>query len=162
MTNLNFSRYQFSPLFSPRSSYGRRAQGRNTVRRASYVPKAYVPVINTTDRSHLERYDQDCDPRLEPYLSRVLRNTLNAPTVKDADLPADAVRGGATVRYTIDDGPEQTGLLCHNSRTLGANGVIAAFSLLGVTLIGMRVGQRAPLVHRCGKITAVTVLGVTA
>ncbi|WP_417586145.1 hypothetical protein [Pararhodobacter oceanensis] len=158
---LNFNPYLFAPLFTPRSPSGRKPRGWGASRRPSYVPKAYVPVINTTDRGHLERYDAECDPRLEPYLSRVLRNTLNAPTVEDADLPSDAVSGGATVRYTIDDGPEQVGLLCHQSRTLGTNGVIAAFSLLGVTLIGMRVGQRAPLVHRCGKITAVTVLGVT-
>jgi transcription elongation GreA/GreB family factor len=75
--------------------------------------------------------------------------------------PADAVAGGCRVAYSIGDGPERTGLLAHNARDAATGiGVIPVLSLLGATLIGLRVGQTVPMLCEDGTVTRLTVLGV--
>ena len=78
------------------------------------------------------------------------------PTVRVNDMVTD----GCRVTYSVDDGPPQIGLLAHRARSGLDNGVIPVFSLMGATLIGMRIGQRAPLPSVDGTVYTVTVLDV--
>lgn len=132
-----------------------------SMRPATLPQAANLPVLTGADRQRLEQFLMGCDTAREPFLVHVLRRKLDAPEFADAKLPRDAVGSGSTLSYRIDDGPEQSGLLCHRSRFSGIGGVIPLLSLLGVTLIGMRVGQRAPLLREDGSIAAVTVIDVT-
>ena len=73
---------------------------------------------------------------------------------------SDVAIGGSRVTYSIDRGTRQTGLLSHRARTASGINVIPVPSLLGATLIGMTVGQRAPLLLEGGAIKAVRLLAV--
>lgn len=122
-------------------------------------------VLADADRWQLMRHLAWCDavrPAPSPYLGHVLRRRLAASRPCGAEPPADAVTGGCRVTYSIGGGPAHTGLLAHGARKAAAeSGVIPVLSLLGATLIGMRVGQSAPVLHEDGTIARLTVLGVT-
>lgn len=125
------------------------------------APPTASAILSDTDRRRLERHLQDCEIPREPLLSHVLRHKLEGPKMCGLETPRDAVAGGSVLEYRIDDEPARSGLLCHASRIGDRHGVIPVFSLLGATLIGMRVGQRAPLLREDGSISAVRVLDVT-
>lgn len=140
-----------SPPSNSRSIHG--------ARRAALPVRSMLP---DKDRRHLGSYLARCDVAKRPFLAHVLRLKHDAPPVMSGDLPGDVVIGGSQVTYKIGDGPAQRGLLSHRVRS-GARigdgtGVIAVKSLLGATLIGMRVGQRAPLLRDDGTIVSVSVL----
>lgn len=128
--------------------------------RPQETPPPVAAVLSDFDRRYLERHLQDCEPAREPLLSHVLRHKLEAPEMAGIQAPRDAVGGGCTLEFRIDDGPARSGRLCHVSGAGDRDGVIPVFSLLGATLIGMRVGQRAPLLREDGSISAVRVLDV--
>ena len=116
--------------------------------------------LSAADRWQLKRHLHACNLSGDTMLAHVLRHKLGAPERCGEAVPRDAVVGGATLDYRIDNGPVQSGLLCHRSRTGGVSGVIPVLSLLGATLIGMRTGQRAPLLREDGAIVTVAVLSV--
>ncbi|MGX0977402.1 conserved hypothetical protein [Roseovarius sp. EC-HK134] len=109
----------------------------------------------TADYQKLQEHLEDCEcasragTRLLAYvLANKLMNTRPADDVHYTDL----VIGGSCVTYVIDGTAPQTRLLVHRARTGQPSGVIPVASLLGATLIGMRTGQRAPLLLEDGSI----------
>lgn len=108
---------------------------------------------------HLEQCeaaDQPARPLLAHVLDHKIRTTRPAG---DAEL-GDVVTGGCRVTYSVDGAPSETGLLVHRARSDLGSGVIPVASLLGATLIGMQVGQRAPLLFEDGRVGAISVLAV--
>lgn len=144
----NIQEYRFSAFANPRYAH-------IGARECSPVPDH--------DYHRLIAYHRQCDGSGEPVsvlLSHVIRHKLmTLKPVKNLDL-ADMVTGGRQLEYTIDRGPVQNGLLTHCARWEQTAGVIPAYSILGVTLIGMRAGQRAPLLCENGSVRSVTVLRV--
>lgn len=117
-------------------------------------------VLSRADRLQLERHLQFCVVSREPLLTHLLRHKLDAPESPNDKALRGTVGGGCSLSYRIGNLPVQSGLLSHRSRTGGASGVIPVLSLLGATLIGMRVNQRASLLCENGSITSVVVLDV--
>lgn len=120
--------------------------------------------LPTADHQKLQEHLEDCEcamrssSRLLAYvLANKLLNTRPADDVRDNDL----VVGGSTVTYAVNGGDPQTGLLVHRARAGLSGGVIPVASLLGSTLIGMRVGQRAPLLFEDGAIGRISVIAVS-
>ncbi len=77
-----------------------------------------------------------------------------------ATLPnGDLVAGGSFVTYSVGGGAATSGLLVHRARPgLLQSGVVPVASLPGATLIGMRAGQRAPLLCEDGSVKSLLVL----
>lgn len=122
---------------------------------------ALTPILSRADHLKLRDHLRNCEVARQPFLSHVLRHKIRSCGTSAAVVRDDIVVGGSTVRYAIGSDPAQTGLLVHRARTDAASGVVPVSSLLGATLIGMRVGQRAPLLCEDGTILTVTVLGVS-
>ncbi len=93
-------------------------------------------------------------------LAYVLRHKIMAIAPVRYFHDGDLVTVGCQVSYSVDGGSVETGLLFHRARSAMAGGAIPVSSLLGATLIGMRVGQRAPLLNEDGTIGSVAVLGL--
>ncbi|WP_099826492.1 GreA/GreB family elongation factor [Oceaniglobus indicus] len=76
--------------------------------------------------------------------------------------PRDAtvVSPGCRVVYSIGSGAVRTGLLVDGARTGSDIGVIAVSSILGATLIGMHVGERATSACEDGTTTSLKVLAI--
>ena len=121
-------------------------------------------ILPEADYRHLQHHLNQCESTgrsASPFLSHVILRKL---TTHEPALDVHArnlVTGGCQVVYSVDRKPAATGLLVHRARSGGASGVIPVSSLLGATLIGMRVGQRAPLLHEDGTIGSLSVLSVT-
>ncbi|WP_323783332.1 hypothetical protein [Leisingera sp.] len=115
------------------------------------------------DHRKLQEHLDDCAAAVQPQttlLSYVLANKLmNARPMADVHC-SDLAVGGSHVTYTVDGEAPQTGLLVHHAGPEPIRGVIPVASLLGATLIGMRVGQRAPLLCEDGSISKLIVSGV--
>lgn len=132
-------------------------------------PPAHRPrgpaVLADADRRQLLRHLAWCDAaerESSPYLGHVLRHRIAASSPCGTEPPADAVTGGCRVTYAIGGGPARTGLLAHNARDRAVDiGVIPVLSLLGATLIGLRVGQTVPMLRDDGTVVRLTVLGVS-
>jgi hypothetical protein len=123
--------------------------------------RANKTVLPEVDYQHLERYLEDCEGRknggsdlLAYVLSTKLMNT--APTI-GVHL-SDVVVGGCLVRYSVNGEQPRTGFLTHMKAAELTPDMIAVASLLGATLIGMRVGQRAPLLNEYGTIERLLVI----
>jgi len=120
-------------------------------------------ILPDADHRQLQRHLDLCDDAqnpASPLLAYVLQHKIMATKPVGNVHANDLVTGGCRVVYSIDDGPSQTGLLVHRARSGLASGVIPVCSLLGATLIGMRVGQRAPLLREDKTIATVSVLSV--
>lgn len=124
------------------------------------TPVRSPAALTRTDRLRLERHWRGCDTAREPLLTHVLRHKIDAPALPDGGVPSDAVIGDSTVSYRIDGGPVRRGLLSHRPPPSAGGGSIPVSSLLGATLIGMRAGQRAPLLCDDGTIVTLEVTGV--
>ena len=111
-------------------------------------------------RRHLRRCERDRQTATE-LLSYVLRHKILATSPVRNVRADDLVTGGCHVVYSIDGGPVRNGRLLHRAGSATASDVIPVFSLLGATLIGIRIGQRAPLLKEDGPIGTVAVQGVT-
>lgn len=126
-------------------------------------PRIRVP-LPAADHLQLQRHLEDCESVDLPetnLLAYVLRDKIMM-TEPVSNLHArDLVTGGSCVTWSVNRGPKQTGLLVHRARSGSGISVIPVASLLGATLIGMRVGQRAPLLFEDGTIMSVSVLDVT-
>jgi len=127
-------------------------------------PKArpgMLAVLTDADRRQLEGHLRGCEPVKVPFLSKVLDHKIRFSASSDGSMTDDVVTGGSRVIYAIAGGPVKSGQLCHATKKQANSGVIPVASLLGVTLIGMQVGQRAPLLQEDGTIVSLSVLGVT-
>ncbi len=110
-------------------------------------------------RRHLDLCEGTGTPASKLLAHVLLHKIATTEPVRDM-LARDLVTGGCRVIYSVDGGPIQTGLLVHRARSGLASGVVPVSSLLGATLIGMRVGQRAPLLRDDGTVGTITVQGV--
>jgi len=120
--------------------------------------------LPAADRQELRHHLETCETAshvARPFLAHLLRHKLTSPEKLGSAAPNDVVVGGCCVSYSIDGGQGRTGLLLHRARKGSGSGVIPVSSLLGATLIGMRVGIRAPLLCDNGTIVALTVLKVS-
>lgn len=97
----------------------------------------------------------------QPFLQYVLRHKLSETAQNCDGMGEDFVTGASYVSYSVNGGPAQTGLLRHWPQIGSKCGVIPVCSNLGTALIGMRVGQRAPLMREDGTIASLRVLKVT-
>jgi hypothetical protein len=92
----------------------------------------------------------------DPLLAGILRQKIAWACLVGGAVPPDLATGGRRVTYVAGhDGPRH-GLLTHSDKVEGAADAIPVRSLLGATLIGMRVHQRAPLLRDDGTIVTVT------
>lgn len=90
-------------------------------------------------------------------LAHVLHYKIMSMTPSNEARYTDIAIGGSRVTFSIDEKPPTSGLLVHDA---GGIAEIPVASLLGATLIGMGVLQRAPLLNEDGSISSILVLGV--
>lgn len=120
------------------------------------------PVLPEVDYRHLLQHLEVCEENRGPawiLLAYVLQNKLaNTKPVK-TPVGQDIVTGGSLVSYSVGGGAPSSGLLVHRVRPGVQQGdVIKVASLLGATLIGMRAGQRGPLLCEDGSVKSLLVL----
>lgn len=77
------------------------------------------------------------------------------PAPVEGAVPTDLATEGRRATYGAGDDDLRHGILTHSDKVEGVADVIPVRSLLGATLIGMRVHQRAPLLR--DDVTIVTV-----
>ena len=138
-------------LPGPRHAFGRKSHPRKW----TSLPRE--------DHRQLQQYLDICQcTRTDSatLLAHVLNRKIMTTEPVSAALPNDVVTGGCQVSYSVQGGPRETGVLVHSANPQPGSGVIPVSSLLGATLIGMQVGQRAPLLREDGTITRISVLGV--
>ncbi len=116
--------------------------------------------LRDDDCQHLQRHLKRPDIAQRPFLDHVLRHKITASRPMRGEVPKDVVTGASCVSFALDGGPAQMGFLSHRARNGAHRDVIPVCSLLGATLIGTRVGERAPLLHEDGAISSLTVLSV--
>lgn len=119
--------------------------------------------VPESDYHRLIAYQKQCEGSDEPVsvlLSYVVRHKLMTLRPVRNLYSADTVSGGRQFEYALDRGPVEIGLLAHRARWGQPAGVVPANSILGVTLLGMRAGQRAPLLCENGSVRSVRVLRV--
>lgn len=120
-------------------------------------------ILPEADHQQLQQHLEHCESTRHPawtLLAHVLHHKIMTTEPVTNTHSTDLVTGGCHVVYSVDGGPFETGLLVQRARASLGSGVIPVASLLGATLIGMRVGQRAPLLRDDGTIGTITVLGV--
>lgn len=111
-------------------------------------------------RRHLELCEQTRHPAWN-FIAFILRDKiLSSEPVRNLH-DRNIVTGSSCVTYSVNCEPGLTGLLLHRARSGASSGIIPVCSLLGATLIGMRIGQRAPLLCEDGTIMSLFVLDVT-
>lgn len=117
--------------------------------RSVYREFRNTPVsLPTADYRKLQEHLEACERDMRPgarLLAYVLANKLINTRPWDGVHDAGLVVGGACVTCVIDGQEPKTGLLVHSVMAEPPDCIIPVASLLGATLIGMRVGQRAPL-----------------
>lgn len=120
-------------------------------------------VLPEADYLSLQRHLEQCEHMRQhdwTLLAYVLRHKImTTEPVADLFVPG-LVTGGCQVTYSVNGGASQTGLISHRARSGSGSGVISVASLLGATLIGMRLGQRAPLLCADGAVMSLSVLDV--
>lgn len=116
-------------------------------------------LIGAPDRRHVTRLLRSGDVGAQSMVAHVLRRKIAAARACNGLLPGNVVTGRSSVTYAVDGGPARTVLLTHEAQG-GADDIVAVASLLGATLIGMRAGERAPLLREDGTIASLTVLAV--
>ena len=132
-------------------------------RRHAQMGRRACSPVPPYDYHKLIAYQKQCDGSGEPVsilLSYIIRHKLMTLKPVKNLYSADLVTSGRQFEYAIDKGPVQDGLLVHRARLGQSTGVIPAYSILGVTLIGMRAGQRAPLLCANGSVRSLSVLRV--
>lgn len=112
------------------------------------------------DCQQLQRYLTQPDVKKRTFLDHVLRHKVRASQPLAGAAPKDVVTGTSCVRYMINGGPTQIGLMRHWARRGARGGVVPVCSLLGAALIGMRIGDRAPQLDEDGTIGSLAVLDI--
>jgi transcription elongation GreA/GreB family factor len=93
------------------------------------------------------------------FLAYLLQSKIVNSEPISAPIDEDMVIGGSVVTYSVGGGPPVQGSLLHRVRPEISKGeVISVASLLGATLIGMRTGQRSPLLCDDGSIKSLLVI----
>lgn len=121
-------------------------------------------ILPRDDHEKLQQHLEACECVRRPsskLLSYVLANKLMNTRPVDDVHHSDLVVGGAVVTYTVNGNEPQTGEVIHRARVGLSDSAIPVSSLLGATLIGMHVGERAPLLFEDGTIGRLTVTAVS-
>lgn len=132
-----------------------------------FGPKAWSrgqSVLPKADHLQLQRHLELCERLQQPawrLLACVLHNKIMTSEPVANLYARNLVTGGCCVTYSVCGGPGLTGVLVHRTTLDSGSSVIPVVSLLGATLIGMRVGQRAPLLCEDGTIMSLSVLEVS-
>lgn len=125
-----------------------------------FEPGAYH--LTVADRLGIERLLDNKATRHAPnpsILDGLLRHKLRSARGAPEPAPADLVVAGSIVTYMISGEGARSGELSMQAMPLPGRILVA--SLLGATLIGMRVLQKTPLLRDDGEIDTVVVLDVT-
>ena len=126
------------------------------------APARVVTILPEADHRQLQHRLALCRasrPTVSVLLAHVLSHKLATTRPGRSLPPADLVTLGCRVTYALGGGAVQSGrLVADDAGTTG--GAIALTSLLGATLIGMKAGQRAPLLREDGSVGTVLVLDV--
>ena len=133
------------------------------IRLGPRLPRSKWAVLPADDHEQLQRHLELCESARPPgwaMLAHVLHHKIMTAQPVPTKRVNDMVTGGCRVTYSVNDGPPQTGLLTQRARTGMDSGVIPVSSLMGATLIGMRIGHHAPLPSVDGTVYTVTVLDV--
>lgn len=146
---MSISRIDNSPFGDP---------SRATVGRATNIA-GYL--LTLEDRLGIERLLHDKGTRHArnpPILNGLLRHKLRSSRGAPEPTPADLVVAGSHVTYMISGGGARSATL--SMQPVPFPGQVLVASLLGATLIGMRILQRAPLLREDGMIDTIVVLDV--
>ncbi len=107
---------------------------------------------------HLEICERDRGPNWT-LLAYVLQNRIVNTEPSHRPVDRDIVVSGSEVTYSVSGASVEAGLLVHQPNPgPRQRGIILVSSLLGATLIGMRIGQRAPLLCEDGSVKSVVVV----
>ncbi|WP_299822097.1 hypothetical protein [uncultured Jannaschia sp.] len=118
--------------------------------------------LTVEDRIGIERLLRQRGTRNAPnpvLLEGLLRHKLRISRGAAEPAPQELVVAGCHVTYEIGGEDARSGMLAMNPVPFPGHVLVA--SLLGATLIGMRVLQRAPLLRDDGRIDTVFVLDVS-
>lgn len=110
-------------------------------------------------RQHLDGIDPSLDPG-SCLLAHVLHYKLSTADLLLGPAPKGVANGGATVVFAIDNERARHGILRHQLTSFAEDSVIPTNSLLGATLAGMRIGQRAPLLCKNRRVASLWLLDV--
>jgi hypothetical protein len=123
--------------------------------------------LSPQDAEMMQRHLQHCEMHLSGIVAlvgEVLRQKLaHGRRLGPEAVAAPVATGGATLGYRL--GGDQPGILarlCYRVRLRDEPGVVPLRSLLGATLIGMRLGETAPLLLSDGSLTEVTLTDLRA
>ena len=107
---------------------------------------------------HLEICERDRGPNWA-LLAYVLQNRIVNTEPSHWPVDRDIVVSGSEVTYSVSGATVEAGLLVHQPNPgRRQRGIIPVSSLLGATLIGMRIGQRAPILCEDGSVKSVVVV----
>ena len=111
---------------------------------------------------HLEICERDRGPNWT-LLAYVLQNRIVNTEPSHRPVDRDIVVSGSEVTYSVSGASVEAGLLVHQPNPGPRHReIIPVSSLLGATLIGMRAGQRAPLLCEDGSVKSVVVVDTVA
>lgn len=130
-----------------------------TTARARPRGRAVLPVA---DYDLLLEYLEICERDRGPnwaLLAYVLQNRIVNTEPSHRPVDRDIVVSRNEVIYSVSGASVEVGLLVHQPNVgPRQRGTIPVSSLLGATLIGMRIGQRAPLLCEDGSVKSLVVV----
>lgn len=116
-------------------------------------------VLTRNDRLGIERLLRQGELSHTAYpiiLTGFLRHKLRTAGAAPDPVPNTLVTAGCHVTYMISDGGSKSGILTFDP--MPGAGCIPVPSLLGATMIGMRRGQKAPLLREDGSVVSLVIL----
>tara|TARA_R100001086_G_scaffold21566_2_gene10432 strand:- start:1921 stop:2415 length:495 start_codon:yes stop_codon:yes gene_type:complete len=143
----------------------RQPAGSNTYRHDTTLRSRPDIRLTRSDRLRIEALLRDGVLRHSPapaLLEGLLRHKLRFSCEAEDPAPADRVTTERRVTFMISGGGARTGILCLRELCDSATDTpcLQVASLLGATLLGMRVQQKSPLLQEDGQIATVVVLAV--
>lgn len=119
-------------------------------------------VLPVADYDLLLEYLEICERDRGPnwaLLAYVLQNRIVNSEPSHLPVDRDIVVSRNEVIYSVSGASVEAGLLVHQPNAgPRQRGIIPVSSLLGATLIGMRIGQRAPLLCEDGSVKSLVVV----
>lgn len=92
-----------------------------------------------------------------PLLVQLIRTKLaDAEIVLSDDVAPDVATTNSRVVFAVDGGAAETAVLVHWEHGVARDFTLPITTLLGATLLGMRAGERSPLLQSDGSIREVT------
>jgi hypothetical protein len=111
-------------------------------------------------REHLDRCDE-IDSGVYPLLGAFIRAKLADAVIGDPrQIGPDTATGYSLVVYSVDGLASRSQVLSHWPAPIRGGFGLSTCSLLGATLLGMKAGQRSPLLRADGTTGTVELLGI--